>query len=92
MKLLIRQIEASLDYNNAKIINAAASRLNCNTRDIKGCEVIRRSLDARPWRKAPVYILSIEVEFTGKINTKKLPNNVGIINKRFIYDIIVVYI
>lgn len=84
MKLLIRQIEASLDYNNAKIINAAASRLNCNTRDIKSCEVIRRSLDARPWRKAPVYILSVEVEFTGKINTKKLPNNVEIINKKFI--------
>lgn len=84
MKLLIRQIEASLDYNNAKIINSAASRLSCNTRDIKSCEVVRRSLDARPWRKAPVYILSVEVEYTGKINTKKLPNNVEIINKKYI--------
>ena len=84
MKLLVRQIEASLDYNNAKIINAVASRLGCNTRDIKNCEVIRRSLDARPWRKAPIYILSVEVEFSGKINTKKLPNNVEIVNKNLI--------
>ena len=81
MKLLIRQIESSLDYNNAKVINAVASRLGCKTRDIKSCEIIRRSLDARPWRKAPVYILSVEVDFTGKINTKKLPNNVEVVNQ-----------
>ena len=84
MKLVIRQIEASLDYNNAKIINAVASRLSCNTRDIKNCEIIRRSLDARPWRKAPVYILSVEVDFCGKINTNKLPNNVELINKKLV--------
>ena len=81
MKLLIRQIESSLDYNNAKVINAVASRLGCKTRDIKSCEIIRRSLDARPWRKAPVYILSVEVDFTGKINTKKMPNNVEVVNQ-----------
>ncbi len=76
MNLLIRQIEVPLDYNNAKVINAVASRLKATTREIKKCEVIRRSLDARPWRKSPVYILSVEVDFIGKINIKKLPSNV----------------
>lgn len=82
MKLLIRQIEASLDYNNAKIISSVAARLAANPKEIKSCEIIRRSLDARPWRKIPVYILSVEVEFTGKINTKKLPSNIELVDKK----------
>ena len=82
MKLIIRQIEAALDYNQAIIINAVASRLGANPREIKNCEIIRRSLDARPWRKAPVYILSVEVDYTGKINSKKLPSNVELVNNK----------
>ena len=84
MKLLIRQIEVSLDYNQANVINAIASRLGSNPREIKSCEIIRRSLDARPWRKAPVYILSVEADFNGKINLKKLPSNVELVNERYI--------
>ncbi len=81
MKLLIRQIEIDLDYNLAKVINAISTKLKCSQRDIKSCEILRRSLDARPWRKAPVYILSVEIDFIGKINTKKLPNNVELVNQ-----------
>ena len=84
MKLLIRQIEIDLNYNQAKVINAVASRLKSNPREIKSCEIIRRSLDARPWRKVPVYILSVEVDFKGKININKLPNNVEKINDNLI--------
>ncbi|MBP5468780.1 MAG: FAD-dependent monooxygenase [Candidatus Riflebacteria bacterium] len=82
MKLLIRQIEVSLDYNQAKVINAVASRLGANTRDIKSCEIVRRSLDARPWRKAPVYILTVETDYVGKVNIKKLPKNIELVNDK----------
>ena len=84
MKLLIRQIEAQLDYSMANVINAIASRLKANTREIKSCEIIRRSLDARPWRKEPVYILSAEIDFSGKLNPKKLPNNTELVNEKLI--------
>lgn len=83
MKLLIRQVEAQLDYNNAKIINAVASKLGVNTKEIVSCEIIRRSVDARPWRKVPVYILSVEIDFIGKLNLKKLPANVEIVNRNY---------
>ena len=76
MKLLVRQIEIALDYNQAMVVNSVASRLGCNTKEIRKCEIIRRSLDARPWRNAPVYILSVEVEYSGKLNLKRLPANV----------------
>lgn len=76
MKLLVRQIEIALDYNQAMVVNAVASRLGGSTKDIKKCEIIRRSLDARPWRNAPVYILSAEVDYVGKLNMKRLPSNV----------------
>ena len=84
MKLIIRQIEAELGYNQANIINAVASRLKANPREIQSCEIIRRSLDARPWRKEPVYILSVEIDFKGRINTKKLPNNTELVNEKLI--------
>ena len=84
MKLLVRQIEVSLDYNQAKVINAVASRFGSSPRDIKSCEIIRRSLDARPWRKAPVYILAVEVDYNGKINLKKLPSNVELVDEKLI--------
>lgn len=79
MKLLIRQLELPLDYKSALVQNAVASRLGCPIRDIVSCEVIRRSLDARPWRNAPVYILSAEVELKTPLKGKKLPTNTEVI-------------
>lgn len=76
MKLLVRQIEVALDYNQAVVVSAVASRLGVSAKDIKSCEIIRRSLDARPWRNAPVYVLSAEVNCAGKINQKRFPSNV----------------
>lgn len=80
MKLLVRQIEVELDYNQAKVVNAVADRLGCNPREIDSCEIIRRSIDARPWRNAPVYILSVEVDLHKCFKLKKLPANAEIIN------------
>ena len=76
MKLLVRQLEVALDYSHAMVVSAVASRLGGSTRDIRKCEVIRRSLDARPWRNAPVYVLAVEVDYFGKLNMKRLPSNV----------------
>lgn len=61
MKVIIRQVEVSLEYNDAEILQAVALRLKCDKSFIKGCEVVRRSLDTRPRRSAPAYILSVEV-------------------------------
>ncbi len=84
MKILVRQIEVPLDFSQAVVINAVASKLKANLREIKAIEIIRKSLDARPWRKAPVYILAVEVDYLGKINLKKLPSNVEEVDEKHI--------
>ena len=40
MKILVRQIEVPLDFNQAIVINAVASRLKSNHREIKALEII----------------------------------------------------
>lgn len=61
MKVIIRQVELNLDYTDADVLQAVALRLKCDKSFIKGCTVVRRSLDTRPRRSAPAYILSVEV-------------------------------
>ena len=54
MKLLIRQLEVSLEYTTDDVLKAVSRRLNCRSNQISSCEVTRRSLDSRPMRSAPV--------------------------------------
>jgi len=62
MKLIVRQLEVSLEYTDAELKKAAAMRLRCDVSALKQIEVIRRSLDTRPRRSSPVYVLSVEIQ------------------------------
>jgi len=42
----------------------AKRRLKCNEDEIKSIHVVKRSLDARPRRPAPVYVVSVEIDMT----------------------------
>ncbi len=64
MKLLLRQIEMPLEYSVTDLTAAAARRLGCRNNQILNCRADRRSLDARPMRTAPVFILSLIVEMS----------------------------
>lgn len=79
MKLILRQLELTLSYSVEELLQAACHRLRCDSRQIKNIEVTRRSLDARPRRPAPVFIITAEVEMhdTFRLSTK-LPRDVEI--------------
>ncbi len=62
MKLLLRQIEMSLEYSENDLTAAVTRRLGCRNNQIITCHVDRRSLDARPMRAAPVFVLTLIVE------------------------------
>ncbi|HPT45931.1 MAG TPA: hypothetical protein PLM07_08540, partial [Candidatus Rifleibacterium sp.] len=62
MKLLLRQIETGLDYGEEDLRKTISQRLSCPEALIKSISVQRRSLDSRPWRASPVFVMSVEVE------------------------------
>lgn len=70
MKLLVRQIEVALEYTPEDIVKAAARRLDCNPGMISRCEVTRRSLDSRPSRSAPVFVLTLELQMAEDFSLK----------------------
>ncbi|MFZ5952172.1 MAG: FAD-dependent protein [Candidatus Rifleibacteriota bacterium] len=74
MKLIVRQVEVPLEYGKTDIIEGLVKKLRCRNEDIKGHEVVRRSLDARPRRPAPVFILQVEVEVSDQLK-KNLPHS-----------------
>ncbi|MEW6711339.1 MAG: FAD-dependent protein, partial [Candidatus Riflebacteria bacterium] len=73
MKLIIRQVEVPLEYGKTDIIAGLVKKLRCRSEDIKSHEVFRRSLDARPRRPAPVFILQVEAEVSDQLK-KDLPH------------------
>ena len=62
MRIKIRQLLLPLDYNEKDILKAAAAKLGCNESLISGFRLIRRSIDARSRREAPVFSLTIELD------------------------------
>ncbi|GAB4267664.1 MAG: NAD(P)/FAD-dependent oxidoreductase [Candidatus Rifleibacteriota bacterium] len=74
MKVIIRQIEVSLDYREEDVLSAIAKKLRCNEKDIKSFNIFRRSLDARPRRSAPVYVLQAEANISDKVKSNALRN------------------
>ncbi|MDD3002131.1 MAG: FAD-dependent oxidoreductase, partial [Candidatus Riflebacteria bacterium] len=62
MKIEINQVELPLEYSEEDIIAALAHKLSCQANQILSWTIKRRSLDARPIRKAPVYSAIIYVE------------------------------
>ncbi len=69
MRIKIHQILLPLDYEEKDILKAAAAKLGCNESLISGLRLIRRSIDARSRREAPLFSLTIELDF---INSESL--------------------
>ncbi|MBN2783190.1 MAG: FAD-binding protein, partial [Pontiellaceae bacterium] len=66
MKLRISQISVRLNYDEADVIKAIAQQLHCKANDISNPEILRRSLDARKKNQPPRYILSVEIDYSGR--------------------------
>ncbi|PKL48292.1 MAG: hypothetical protein CVV42_09965 [Candidatus Riflebacteria bacterium HGW-Riflebacteria-2] len=77
MKLVLRQLELPLDYSDADLLQAAAQRLRSESDQIRSIVIIRRSLDARPRRVSPVFIVSAEAVMADSFNLPaRLPKDV----------------
>jgi uncharacterized FAD-dependent dehydrogenase len=75
MRLRINQISVRLNYGESDVIKAVCRRLRCDKTQLDNLEILRRSLDARKKDKPPCYILSVEVDHSGKPPALK-PNQV----------------
>ena len=62
MRIKIRQLLLPLDYEEKDILKTAAAKLGCNESLISGFRLIRRSIDARSRREAPVFSLTIKLD------------------------------
>jgi len=62
MNFKLNQLELPLEYTDTDLHAAAAARLGCPVDVVKSVRPVRRSVDARPRRTAPVFIISAEVE------------------------------
>jgi uncharacterized FAD-dependent dehydrogenase len=67
MKLVVRQFEVPLEYNEETVRQALIKKLGCKDKDLKSFQIFRRSLDARPRRPAPVFVLQLEMVVSDKI-------------------------
>ena len=66
MRVRIHQLVVPLDYEAHDVIVAAAGRLGRPAWTLSDVTVVRRSIDARKRRDAPVFVLSIEAELAGE--------------------------
>ena len=66
MKIRIHQLVVPLDYEAHEVVRAAAGRLGRPPWTLSDVTVLRRSIDARKRRDAPVFVLSIEAELSGE--------------------------
>ncbi len=66
MKFILRQLELPLDYNDDDLPAAAARRLKCDIDEIINVEIVKRSIDARPRRPAPLFIAAVKLEMADR--------------------------
>ncbi len=66
MRIRIHQLVVPLDYEAHEIVRAAAGRLGRPAWTLSDVTILRRSVDARKRRDAPVFVLSIEAELAGE--------------------------
>jgi len=62
MRIKISQLPIPLDYEVKDILKAVAAKLNCSESFLSGLKLIRRSIDARKRREAPVFSMHVEIE------------------------------
>lgn len=66
MKFILRQLELPLDYNDSDLPAAAARRLKCDEDEIIHIEIVKRSIDARPRRPAPIFVAAVQLEMADR--------------------------
>ncbi len=66
MRLRVNQISMRLNYTDSDVIKAIADELHCKANDISNLEILRRSIDARKKNQSPRYILSVEIDYSGR--------------------------
>ncbi len=66
MRLRINQLSVHLAYGEGDVLKAVCQKLRCEKRQLQNLKILRRSLDARKKEKKPLYILSVEVAYSGK--------------------------
>ena len=66
MRLRINQLSVRLNYGESDVLKAVCRRLLCQKEQLSSLEILRRSLDARKKDKLPTYILSVEIDHSGK--------------------------
>ena len=66
MKFILRQLELPLDYKDDDLPAAAARRLKCDVDEIIHVELVKRSIDARPRRPAPLFIAAVKLEMAAR--------------------------
>jgi len=64
MRIKISQLQIPLDYEEKDILKAAAAKLKCSEDLLSGLTIIRRSIDARSRREAPVFSIHVEIEIS----------------------------
>lgn len=76
MKIIVRQIEVPLGYCDEDVIRALIKKLRCEESEIESFSVFKRSLDSRPRRPAPAFVLQVEAEVTDQLRlaVKRLTN------------------
>ena len=75
MRLRISQLAVRLAHGEGDVLKAVCQRLRCKKEQLDHLEIIRRSLDARRKDKEPRYILSVEIDYSGK-PPKLQPNQI----------------
>lgn len=64
MRVKISQLTLPLDYEEKDILKAAAAKLECSEGILSGLKIVRRSIDARSRREAPVFSIHVEIEIS----------------------------
>ncbi len=78
----IRQVELPLNYSDNDVISAVSRKTKCQIKDIVKCNIVRRSLDARPFHPMPVYSATVEVTINGKKNFNNKSNDIQLITSK----------
>ena len=66
MRLRLNQLPVRLAYGDGDVLKAICRALRCNREQLQNPEILRRSLDARKKDREPRYILSVEIDYSGK--------------------------
>lgn len=74
MQVVIRELVLRLEYSRRALLRAAAGRLGVQPSKLRLLRLLRRSIDARPIRQHPCYVVNAIFEVLEEINISGLKN------------------